>query len=116
MVGAMAEVDGVAAEIAAPDDGRGWRVAILVGVIALIWATTFGPGALRSAKKMLRDSWSGAQQCDFKQSADGGHPGKHNGSSSSDSGGSGQRPAQRATPPQAAGSAASARQRSTSQQ
>lgn len=58
----LAAVDGLVAEATAPDDGRGWRVAILVGVIFVIWALTFGPGAARQADKLLREWFSGAAQ------------------------------------------------------
>jgi hypothetical protein len=71
MIGNAAEVDGLAVEVAAPDDGRGLRIAILVGVIGLIWAASFGPEAWRSAKKMLQESLHGMRQSGSKQKADG---------------------------------------------
>lgn len=58
----LAAVDGLVAEATVPDDGRTWRVAVLVGVIFVIWALTFGPGAARQASKLLREWWSGAAQ------------------------------------------------------
>ncbi len=71
MIGNAAEVDGLAVEVAATDDGRGWRIAVLVGVIGLIWAATFGPEAWRSAKKTLQSTFHRATWRDCKQKADG---------------------------------------------
>lgn len=71
MIGNAAEVDGLAVEVAATDDGRGWRIAVLVGVIGLIWAATFGPEAWRSAKKALASALHSATWRDRKQKADG---------------------------------------------
>ena len=67
MIGNVAEVDGLAVEVAASEDGRGWRIVVLVGVIGLIWAATFGPEAWRSARKTLQNTlhsgtWRGRKQ------------------------------------------------------
>lgn len=70
MIGNVAEVDGLAVEVAASDDGRGWRIAVLVGVIGLIWAVSFGPEAWRSARKTLQNTFRGATWRDCKQKAD----------------------------------------------
>jgi hypothetical protein len=71
MISNAAEVDGLAVEVAAPDDGRGLRIAILVGVVGLIWAATFGPDAWRSAKKMLHNSLHPARRDSSKLKDDG---------------------------------------------
>jgi hypothetical protein len=70
MIGNVAEVDGLAVEVAASEDGRGWRIAVLVGVISLIWAATFGPEAWRSAKKTLQTTFRSASWRGCKQKAD----------------------------------------------
>ncbi len=50
-------MDGATAAAAAGEhgDSRAWKVTVLLGVMAAIWAATFGPSVLRRARKLLRE-------------------------------------------------------------
>lgn len=52
----MEEASDGAAAAGRDSDGRSrtWKVTILVGVMAVLWAATFGAGALRGMRKRLR--------------------------------------------------------------